>query len=787
MNNLDNIRQRDLEEKIRHLEAKVKSLEQSKNYYKAFFEHSLYGTVIVDPESLKLIEFNDHVCNQLGYTREEFAQLSVMDIEANETNEETLAHVQKIIHQNGYEEFETLHRTKQGEIRNINVLAQYINVDGKQVYHCIWRDITEDMLAEESLWKSREILRAVFDTISVRVFWKDSNLNYLGCNIAFAHDAGFEYPEQIIGKDDLALGWRDQAELYQKDDLIVIREGKNRILFEEPQTTPSGETIHLLTSKVPLRDPNGSIIGVLGTYMDITERKRAEAALLESEDRFSKAFHTSPYAIIITRVSDGKFIETNNAFTAIAGYSKEEAIGGSSLLLNLWVNPEDRNQVIASLNQGYTVANREYQFRRKDGSIMTGLFSAQMIHLGDVPCVLSSINDITELHRSREERDRLQQQLYQAQKMESVGRLAGGVAHDFNNMISIILGYGEMLLDQIHPNDPLRADVNEIVKAANRSSELTRQLLAFARKQTLQPEVLLINDIVRNFDKMLRRLIGEDIELQIVLGEEIVHVLADRGQIEQVITNLAVNARDAMPTGGKLIIETGVGELDKAYAEIHPDAKPGRYATLFLSDNGCGMDKEVLSQIFEPFFTTKEMGRGTGLGLSTVYGIIKQSNGHIWVYSEPGHGTVFKIYLPETSLKPALKTDTYKEPTDKGDGQQILVVEDEVGLRRLLEGALSRLGYKVIMAANGGEALLIMEEKGFKPDLIITDVVMPNMSGRELVDRLRTNRPDLKVIYMSGYTDDIIVHHGVINSENQLIQKPFTIREIAKKIREILI
>lgn len=339
--------------------------------------------------------------------------------------------------------------------------------------------------------------------------------------------------------------------------------------------------------------------------------------------------------------------------------------------------------------------------------------------------------------------------------------------------------------NRLHSGDPLRDDVKEIVYAGKRSAALTRQLQAFSRKQTLQPEVLNLNDLLHGLEKMLHRLIGEDIDIRLTLADNLALTLIDPAQFDQIIMNLAVNSRDAMPKGGKLTIETANADIDELYAKNHLGVVPGRYVMISITDSGCGMNESTCSHIFEPFFTTKEKGKGTGLGLATVYGI-KQSGGNIWAYSEPGHGTTFKIYLPQTEAKPQVQVVSPKEEKEVGGGSLGLVVEDEAALRGLLRAILSKLGFHVTVAANGGEALLLVEEQGLKPDLVITDVVMPTMGGGVLVERLRRNQPDLKVLFMSGYTDSAIVHHGMLDPGTHFIQKPFTLHDIKAKVQSVL-
>ncbi len=391
-----------------------------------------------------------------------------------------------------------------------------------------------------------------------------------------------------------------------------------------------------------------------------------------------------------------------------------------------------------------------------------------------------------DLKRANEALRKSEEQLRQSQKLEAVGRLAGGIAHDFNNLLSVILSYSEILSSGLKTDDPARTDLDEIKKAGGRAADLTRQMLAFSRQQVLDLRILDLNEIVTNVNRMLTRVLGEDIELKTLLAAKLVKVKADPGQIEQVLMNLVVNARDAMPTGGKLTIETSNVELDAAYAREHLGVLPGAYVMIAVSDTGMGMDKATQARIFEPFFTTKELGKGTGLGLSTVFGIIKQSGGNIWLYSEPGGGTTFKIYLPQAEGKVDWSPSLVPTPMEVRGTETVLLVEDEDQVRAVASGILKRTGYHVLEARSPGEALLVSEQHPVKIHLLLTDVVMPKMNGRQLSERIALMRPDIRTIFMSGYTDNVIVHHGLLDSGVSFLQKPFTPDSLGRKVRQVL-
>jgi PAS domain S-box-containing protein len=519
------------------------------------------------------------------------------------------------------------------------------------------------------------------------------------------------------------------------------------------------------------------LVSVGGQIALAIERKRAEEKIRESEARLRVLVEQLP-AVLWTVGKDLRFTSALGAGLARLGLKPNQIVGVS--LMEYFETSDQTFLPIAAHRRATRGEPVTFHVEWKGGSYTCHVEPLRTAE-GDLQGAICMALDITD-------RKQLEEQLRQAQKMEAVGRLAGGIAHDFNNLLMVIQGYADLLTERLADGDPLRRNAEQIQTASQRATSLTRQLLAFSRKQMLAPKVLNVQSVVAEMEKILRRLIGEDIQLETSSAPDLGLIKADRSQIEQVILNLAVNARDAMPEGGRLTIETANVELDKAAA--HPPAvlSPGKYVMLAVTDNGCGMDAETQAHIFEPFFTTKEKGKGTGLGLATVYGIVKQSGGYVWVYSEPGRGTSFKVYLPRIEDEPTArgrdgKTDTRALPRGS---ETVLLVEDEKGVRELAREYLELVGYTVIEAEDGHTALELAAMHVGPIQLLMTDVVMPGISGRELAGRVKAIRPDIKILFMSGYTDQSVVHHGILDTDAALLQKPFTMAALAAKLREIL-
>jgi PAS domain S-box-containing protein len=522
---------------------------------------------------------------------------------------------------------------------------------------------------------------------------------------------------------------------------------------------------------------------------NIDERKQHEEALRESERKYRNIYEDAVFGIY-QATPEGRFISVNDAFARMAGYDSPgeliEAI--NDIGCQLYVNPEERQRFIEIISANGIIKGFEVEFYKKDRSIFWNLVNARAVKddLGRIIYYEGMAEDVTQRRHAEEENAKLEAQIRQAQKMESVGRLAGGVAHDFNNKLGVILGYAEIAIDQVDPTLPLHADLEQIRTAANHAADLTHQLLAFARKQTVTPKVLDLNKTVTSMLKMLQRLIGENIHINWQPDTNLWPVKVDPSQIDQILTNLCINARDAISDVGKMTIETGKCSFDEDYCAAYAGFLPGEYVLLAISDNGCGMDKETLSHIFEPFYTTKVVGKGTGLGLATVYGIVRQNNGIINVYSEPDKGTTFRIYLPRHVGKTVQVQTRGPVEADSRGHETILLVEDDPSILEMTTRMLEKQGYTVLSASTPGAAIHLALERAGEIHLIMTDVVMPEMNGRDLAKNLLSLYPHIKSLFMSGYTADVITHHGVLDEGVYFIQKPFAMKELAAKVRETL-
>jgi len=675
---------------------------------------------------------------------------------------------------------------KDGTEKIVNFISVQLD-KGEHLMAC--DDITERKRAEEALGNSEERFRIAAESSSDLIWdWDISNgrLEWFG-NIDELLGYNFgEFPRTIDAWEKIIYPDEHDRVMIALDKHLKI----HKPYMEEYRVQHKDGTFCYWTDRgTAFWDEKGNPFKMIGACADITERKRDEEALRKSEER---------YRTILENIEDGYFeVDLHGNFTffndslcRMLGYSRDEMIGMGN---QQYTDQENRKKLFQAFNEVYRTGEPtkgfDWEVITKNGTKLFGEVSVSLIKdsKGQPIGFRGIARDITERKRAEKEMAELQEQLRQSQKIEAIGRLAGGIAHDFNNLLTVIKGYSQLSLLDLNESDPLWGNIQEIQKATQRAADLTRQLLAFSRRQILDLKVLDLNTLLKDLDKMLRRIIGEDIELVTLSAADLGRVKVDPGQIEQVVLNLAVNARDAMPSGGKLTIETANLELDEKYAETHMGVTPGHYVRLSVSDTGAGMSQQVKEKIFEPFFTTKEKSKGTGLGLSMVYGIVKQSSGNIWVYSEPGHGTTIKIYLPR--VEEDLDTLHGRDKTDflPRGRETVLLVEDEPSVRDLAHRLLNQQGYKVLEAANGGEALRVVQEhNGEEIHLLLTDVVMPQMGGKELAEKLKTLRPNIKVLYTSGYTDDAIVHQGILEHGTYFLQKPFSLKTLSHKVREVL-
>jgi PAS domain S-box-containing protein len=634
-------------------------------------------------------------------------------------------------------------------------------------------DLTERKRAGQQLRESEERFRLLVEGVALHaILMLDLHGNIQSWSNGAERIAGYK-AEEIIGKPSSILFTpEDIATEMPQQELQKAAQGKVEV--EGWRVRKNGSRFWANGSLSALYDGDGQVQGFAKIIRDMTEQHQTAELLRSVLD------HTLDGTISIDE--RGTVSLFNRAAERIFQYPASDVVGRNiKMLMPEPFHSEHDRYLTNYLNTGVAKIigiGREVEGRRKDGSTFPLDLAVTEFELEKKRYFLGSVRDISE-------RKKLEEQYRQAQKMEAVGQLAGGVAHDFNNLITIISGYSEILLSRMQSGEPMRAMVKAIGEAGGRAASLTRQLLAFSRQTVLESRVLDLNEVVRETEKMLRRLIGEDIVLTAVLDSKISRVRVDPGHLDQVLMNLSVNARDAMPKGGRLTLETRNVDLDEQYADMHVDVRAGRYVLLAVTDSGCGMTPETQARIFEPFYTTKGIGKGTGLGLSVVFGIVKQSGGHVEVYSEPNVGTTFKLYFPAIEQQ----ADTAKSQDENGDvrgSETVLLVEDEDGVRGLALLVLQTLGYTVLAAMDGKDALRVVDRHRGPIDLLLTDVVMPGMDGRDVAEALQPRFPQMKVLFTSGYTDDAVVRHGILQAEVAFIQKPYSTQALAKKVRQVL-
>ncbi len=753
-------------------------LRESEDRYRDLVEHSEDLICTHDLEG-RILSANPWAANVLGYAPGELLGMDFRDLLVPEIRHLFGDYLDEI-RTHGNAKGLLLVQSRAGE-RRIWEYNNSLRADGARgpIVRGMAHDVTERKRAEMELRSSEERYRSLFENMVegfayIRMIFdggRPVDFIYLNVNEAFGDLTGLR---DVVGKrvSEVIPG------IGESDPRLFEVYGRVALTGKPERFEVYLESLSQWFSIAAYSPKREHVVVVFDI---ITDRKRAERVLRESEERYRTLFEQAgDYALILENVDGGIPIisDANEAALTAHGYSREELLGKPVSFLEPGLSDEEderRRQALRSGGKGvFTVTHR-----RKDGSEFYAEIQARPVCIGGRDYYLSVERDVTE-------RRNLEQQLRQAQKMEAVGRLAGGIAHDFNNLLTVINGYSELLVAQLREESPLKKAVEEIKQAGERAAALTRQLLAFSRQQVLEPKVLDLNEVVSHMERMLSRLLGEDVQLQTVLGSDLWNVKADPGQVEQLVMNLAVNARDAMPEGGNLTLETSNVFLDESYANIHSPMPPGPYVMLSVSDTGVGMDKETLSRVFEPFFTTKGQGKGTGLGLSTVYGVVKQSGGFIWVYSEPGKGATFKVYLPRAEGLKDVQGKAASPHEDLRGDKTILVVEDDESIRKLAVEILRQHGYTVLSAGDGEEALRTAGGHKGEIDLLLTDVVMPKIGGRELCKQLQQLRPATKVLYSSGYTDNAIVHHGVLDPGTAFLQKPYSPISLARKVKDVL-
>ncbi|MDD2856594.1 MAG: PAS domain S-box protein, partial [Desulfuromonadaceae bacterium] len=792
------------------------ALHESEALFRSYYELGLIGMAITSLEK-GWIQCNSCLCSMLGYSQEELSNKSWVDLTYPDDLATAEAYFQGVLRGeiDGYQ-MEKRFIRKDGVIVQTDLSVRCVrNEDGSpRHFVAMIKDITrqkrEEKLAAARLYLIEYSLSHTLDELLTETLDQIEDLT--GSLIGFFH---------LLQEDQRTLTLHAWSTRTAKDFCKAEGSGSHYdiekagvwvdcILQRQPvihndyaslphrKGMPPGHATVIRELAVPIFRSD-KIMGILGIgnkdteyteedvqiasrfadlAWDIAERRQMQDSLNESNDLITIAFNSAPIMITVSSIEDGTYLDVNQQFLNISGFSREEVIGKTSVELG-WISEADRMQLKESIQQQGRIHGQEFTRHSKSGQTRLCKYWGEILSVAGQKRLLSIALDITEQHKA-------EQHLRQAQKMESIGSLAGGVAHDFNNLLTVIMGHVHLGLMESDTNHPVCERLTEIMKTAERSADLTRQLLAFARKQAIAPKDIDLNEVIDGMLKMLLRLIGEDIQLTWQPAPDLWHIKADPSQIDQILANLCVNARDAINGTGRITIETRNNAVDSSYCEENPEAVPGDYVHLIVSDDGSGMDKETMTRVFEPFFTTKGVGEGTGLGLATVYGIVKQNNGFINIYSEPGKGTTFTIHLPRLEEKSQkAPTEAKSAPLPKGQ-ETILLVEDEPAILQITSLLLGKQGYTLLTAGTPDEAMRLANEYAGEINLLITDVIMPEMNGKELANRLQSLNPQLKCLYMSGYTADAIAQHGVLDEGIYFIQKPFSLPNLSTKVREVL-
>ena len=754
------------------------SLLTSDDYLQSVFRASPVGIGVVVNRLIQKV--NDRFLEITGYEQNEIigqsSRILYLDDEAfNYVGNEKYRQIDEL----GTGTVETLWKRKDGSI--INILLSSTPLDASDLTKGVTftaLNITRRKQAEQAVLERERYFRSLFENAGDAILIEDESDHIIDVNRQACDLLGYSREEflRLNVVDIQAPGYQGQKGSVIKNELRL----SCGVPFETVDIRKDGSKVPVEVTTVPLTTGEKRL--ALSIVRNITDRKQAEA----DRERLVQAIDQSGDIFIITD-PEWNIQYANSALTKITGFRISEVVGRH---INIFSGEEPDSPIHLDLKMTLRSGKKwkgRLLSKRKDGSVYTEEVTISPV-FGEDGEIVNYINvkvDITEKLKNEHDKALLEKQYIQAQKLEAVGRLAGGVAHDFNNMLSVIIGYAELAQEK-RTCGKIEEELDIILKAAKKSADIVKQLLAFARQQTISPKVIDLNDTVENILKMLRRLIGEDLDLVWVPNKKLWPVKVDPSQIDQILANLCVNARDAIKDVGKVTIETGKKTFDEEYCSAHPGFIPGDFVSLIVSDNGCGMEKDMLDHIFEPFFTSKEVGKGTGLGLATVHGIVKQNNGFINVYSEPGKGTTFKVYLRRHAEPAEEDLETTFSLIPSSRGENILLVEDEPELLLLTQKMLQQQGYFVLSAINPIEALNLIKNTEVTIDLLITDVVMPEMNGRELARKLKLLYPALKVLFTSGYTANVIAHHGVLDADIQFIQKPFTRKDLATKVREVI-